>query len=143
MAGDTWYNTTIIDNAGADYAEGMVCSTFFDEADTSSEVTTNFVTGYKEWLNEDASRIEKNGGNDSIVGNSALMFDAYNVLCDAIEAANSLDGEAVKAALQGIEHEGVTGAITFDENGDANKDTAYIDIVKDGAFSFLKTVTVE
>lgn len=143
MAGDTWYNSTIIENAGADYAEGMVCSTFFDEADTSSEVTSSFVTGYKEWLNADSSRIEKNGGNDAIVGNSALMFDAYNVACDAIEAAGSLDGEAIKEAMAGIEHDGVTGKITFDANGDAEKDTAYIDVVEGGAFKFLKTVTVQ
>lgn len=143
MAGDTWYNTTIIDNAGAEYTEGVVCSTFFDEADTSSQTTVDFVTGYKAWLNEDAKRIEKNGGNDDIVGNCALMYDAYNVACDAIEAAGSLDGEAIKDALAALEAEGVTGKITFDANGDAEKDTAYIDIVKDGKFEFLKTVTVE
>lgn len=143
MAGDTWYNSTIIDNAGAEYTEGMVCSTFFDEADTSSEVTTSFVAGYKEWLNADSARIEKNGGNDAIVGNTALCYDTYNVICDAIEAAGSIEGEAIKTALQSIESEGVTGQITFNEIGDANKDTAYIDIVKDGKFEFLKTVTVQ
>lgn len=143
MAGDTWYNTTIIDNAGAEYTEGMVCSTFFDEADTSNEVTVAFVNGYKAWMNEDEKRIEKNGGNDDIVGNCALMYDAYNVACDAIEAAGSLDGAAVKEALAAVEMEGVTGHITFDAVGDAEKDTAYIDIVKDGKFQFLKTVTVE
>ena len=143
MAGDTWYNTTIIDNSGAEFAEGMVCSTFFDEADTSSEIATNCVKGYKEWMNADASRIEKNGGNDGIVGNSALVYDAYMTLCDAIEAADSLEGEAIKAALETIETTGVTGTIKFDANGDAEKDTAYIDVVKDGGFQFLKTVTVE
>lgn len=142
MAGDTWYNTTIIDNAGAENAEGMVCSTFFDEADDSNQVAVDFVTGYKEWLNADDARIERNGGNDSVVGNTALAFDAYNVILDAIEAAQSTDGEAIKAALETIQSEGVTGHIEFDETGDAKKDTAYIDIVKDGAFSFLKTVTV-
>ena len=141
MAGDTWYNTTIIDNAGAENCEGMVVSTFFDEADTT-EAVAQFVEGYKAWLNEDASRIEKNGGNDAVVGNVALCFDSYNVLLDAIEAAGSTDGEAIKAALEGIESAGVTGTITFNEIGDANKDTAYIDVVKDGAFTFLKTVTV-
>lgn len=142
LAGDTWYNTTIIDNAGAENAEGMVCSTFFDEADTSNEITANFVTGYKEWLNADASRIEKNGGNDSVVGNTALLYDAYNVVLDAIEAAGSVDGPAIRDALAATDSDNVTGNITFDENGDANKDTAYISAVKDGGFSFVKTVTV-
>ena len=141
MAGDTWYNTTIIDNAGAENCENIAVSTFFDEADTA-EAVAEFVAGYKAWLNEDADRISKNGGNDAVVGNVALCFDAYNVLLDAIEAAGSTDGEAIKAALETIESDGVTGSITFNEVGDANKDTAYIDVISDGAFSFLKTVTV-
>lgn len=142
MAGDTWYNATIIDNAGAEECEGVVCSTFFDEADESNPVAVEFVKGYKEWMNADESRIANNGGNDAVVGNTALVFDSYNVILDAIEAAQSTDGEAIKAALQTIEMDGVTGNITFNEIGDANKDTAYIDIVKDGKFEFLKTVTV-
>ena len=143
MAGDTWYNTTIIDNAGAENAEGTVCSTFFDEADTSNEVANEFITGFKEWLNADSARIENNGGNDSIVGNTALCYDAYNVVCDALEAAGTTDGETLKNTLHELEMEGVTGLITFDEIGDAEKDTAYISSVQDGKFTFVKTVTVE
>ena len=141
MAGDTWYNTTSIDNAGADNCEGVAVSTFFDEADDTPAVA-DFVKGYKAWLNEDKDRISRNGGNDKIVGNSALMYDGYNVLLDAIEAAGSTDGEAIRDALASSNYDGVTGNITFDENGDANKDTAYIDVIKDGAFVFEKTVTV-
>ena len=142
MAGDTWYNTTIIDNAGAENCEGMVVSTFFDEADESSQAVIDFVSGYKEWLNADPSRIEKNGGNDAVVGNVALCFDAYNVICDALEAAGTTDGEALKDAISAVESNGVTGTITFDEIGDANKDAAYIDTVQDGKFVFLKQVSV-
>ncbi len=142
MAGDTWYNTTIIENAGAENCEGIAVSTFFDEADETPAVA-EFVKGYKEWMNADPKRVENNGGNDAVVGNSALMFDGYNVLLDAIEAAGSTDGEAIKDALKTVSHEGVTGLITFNETGDANKDTAYIDTITDGSFTFLKTVTVE
>jgi len=140
--GDTWYNATIIDNASAAYCEGMVCSTFFDEADTSSQNTIDFVKGYKEWLNKDQKRIESNGGNDSIVGNTALCFDTYNLICDAIESCNSTDGKTLRDAIAASNFQGATGAITFDENGDAKRDSAYIDIVKNGAFEFLKIVSV-
>lgn len=142
MAGDTWYNQTIIENAGAENTEGTVVSTFFDENDDSNPVASEFVKGYKEWLNADAKRIENNGGNDAIVGNSALCYDTYNVILDAIEAAGSTDGEAVKAALESLEGDYVTGHITFNEVGDADKDSAYIDIAKDGKFEFLKIVSV-
>ena len=44
--------------------------------------------------------------------------------------------------MNALETTGVTGVISFDENGDAKKDMAYIDIVEGGAFKFLKTQTV-
>ena len=105
-------------------------------------IETGVVSGYKAWLNEDQKRIDNNGGNDAIVGNSALCFDTYNVICDALEAAGSTEGEAVKAALAAIDGDYVTGHITFDAVGDADKDSAYIDIAKDGKFEFLKIVSV-
>ena len=38
----------------------------------------------------------------------------------------------------------MTGSITFDQTtGDANKDMAYIKKASDGAFSFVKTQSVE
>ena len=140
MAGDTWQNATIVENAG-DYAEGVVCSTFFDEGDTSSKLTTDFVKGFKEFLNTDQEYLTKNGG-DGVASVSALGFDAYNVALDAIEAANSTDTTAIRDALAALKTEGVTGAIEFDENGDAKKDMAYIDVVKGGKFTFLKTQQV-
>lgn len=140
MAGDTWQNATIVENAG-DYAEGVVCSTFFDEDDTSSTLTTDFVKGFKEFLKSDQEYLTKNGG-EGVASVSALGFDAYNAALDAIEAANSTDTTAIRDALAALKTEGVTGAIEFDENGDAKKDMAYIDVVKGGAFTFLKTQQV-
>ena len=140
MAGDTWQNATIVENAG-DYAEGVVCSTFFDEGDTSSTLTTDFVKGFKEFLKSDQEYLTKNGG-EGVASVSALGFDAYNAALDAIEAANSTDTTAIRDALAALKTEGVTGAIEFDENGDAKKDMAYIDVVKGGAFTFLKTQQV-
>ena len=140
MAGDTWQNATIIENAG-DYAEGVVCSTFFDEGDTSSTLTTDFVKGFKEFLKSSDEYLTKNGG-EGVASVSALGYDAYNTALDAIEKAGSLDKVAIKDAMNALETTGVTGVISFDENGDAKKDMAYIDIVEGGAFKFLKTQTV-
>jgi branched-chain amino acid transport system substrate-binding protein len=137
MAGDTWENVTIIDNAGAD-AEGVTLSTFFDEADPTA---TDFVSGFKAYLTANPESLEKNGG-EGVAAVSALGFDAYNVAIAAIKAADSADPGAIRDALVGVNVPGVTGAISFDENGDALKDMAYVKVVEDGAFKFLKTVTV-
>lgn len=135
MGGDTWENATIIENAGAD-AEGIVLSTFFDEAEPATDEAASFITGFKEYL-------AANGQGEIIPAVSALGYDAYITILEAVKAANSTEGPAIKDALKGVEVVGVTGSITFDEKGDANKNMAFIKIVENGQFKFLKTVTVE
>ena len=85
-----------------------------------------------------------NGGNDIVAAVSALGFDAYNVALEAIKAADSADPKAIAAALPGVAYDGVTGSISFDENGDANKDMAYIKQANNetGEFDFIKTQSV-
>ena len=59
---------------------------------------------------------------------------------DAIEAAGSTDGEAIRQALVAFSGDNfVTGAMAFDENGDAKKDKAYIKVIENGAFKFIGT----
>lgn len=144
LAGDTWENESIINNAG-EYATDVYLSTFFDENDTSNPAAADFVTGFKAWLNADAQNLTNNGDSDGVAAVSALGFDAYNVALAAIEAAGSTAGPDIQAALPGVTYEnGVTGSISFNENGDANKDMAYIKTinVESGAFDFLKTQSI-
>ena len=137
MAGDTWENVTIIENAGKD-AEGIAFSTFFDEADAAA---ADFVKGFKEYLKANPESLEKNGG-EGVAAVSALGYDAYMTAIAAIQKAGTVDSQAIRDALPATTITGVTGAIAFDENGDAKKDMAYIKTVENGAFKFLKTVTI-
>lgn len=134
-AGDTWENSTIIENAG-DAAEGVVLSTFFDEAEPANDEAAAFITGFKEYL-------KANGQEEIIPAVSALGYDAYLSAYKAIEAAGSTDGPAIRDALAGLSLDGVTGSISFDANGDANKDMAFIKTIEGGAFKFLTTTTIE
>jgi len=134
MGGDTWENATIIENAGKD-AEGIVLSTFFDDADPATAEAESFIKGFKPYLKE-------NKQDEIIPAVSALGYDAYLSILDAIKKADSTDSTKIKDALKTVEFEGVTGKISFDQNGDAKKDMAFIKTVKDGKFQFLKTVTV-
>lgn len=135
MAGDTWENSTIIENAGKD-AEGIVLSTFFDDADPATAEAKSFVTGFKEYLKE-------NKQSEIIPAVSALGYDAYLAALNAIKAAQSTDSTAIRDALQNVQFDGVTGSISFDANGDAKKNMAFIKTVENGEFKFLKTVTVD
>ena len=55
-----------------------------------------------------------------------MGYDAYYVALEALKAAGSTDPAAVKAALPGVTYQGVSGAIAFNEIGDAIRDTAFI-----------------
>ena len=46
---------------------------------------------------------------------------------------------ALRDAIAKVNFNGVTGNITFNEDGDANKDTAYIKTMTNGKFKFLGT----
>jgi branched-chain amino acid transport system substrate-binding protein len=137
MAGDTWQNQTIIQNAGADNCEGVAMSTFFDESDANA---ADFVKGFKAYINGDAANLKLNGGNDTVAAVSALGYDAYMTVLTAL---GSISGEvtsvALKDALKTTTYAGVTGNIAFDENGDAVRDMAYIDMITGGAFKFVGT----
>ncbi len=142
MAGDTWESSVILDAAKGKNVEVYV-STFFAE-DESNPAAVEFVTGFKAWLNANSDKLTNNGGNDIVAAVSVLGFDAYNVAIEAIKAAGSADPAAIAAALPSVTYTGVTGAISFDENGDANKDMAYIKKAntETGEFDFEKTQSV-
>lgn len=138
MAGDTWENATIIKNAGKENCEGVAFSTFFDENDAGA---AEFVKGYKAFLNGDPENLKLNGDNDTVAAVSALGYDAYMTVIEALKGlkADNLTQEALRDSLAAVNYAGVTGSITFDENGDANKDMAYIKTMTGGGFKFIGT----
>ena len=72
---------------------------------------------------------------------AALGYDAYMLVLDAIERANSFNPEDIRNAIAATkDFPGVTGSITINETGDAVKDAVVL-VVKDGAFKYLSTVS--
>lgn len=141
-ASDTWENATIMENAGAENCNNVVFTTFFDENDAAA---AEFVNGFKAYLNGNKEALTLNGGIDTVAAVSALGYDAYMTMYEGLKALDGkeITGENLKDALAGVEITGVTGSISFDENGDANKDMAYIKEMKDGQFNFLGTQTTD
>lgn len=142
IASDTWENESIVAAAG-EAAEGVAFSTFFDENDESNPVAKDFVAGFKAYLNSDSQNLTLNGGTDGVAAVSALGYDAYMAMYNALASLDGTEGDltsvSIRDALVNVSFDGVTGSISFDENGDANKDIAYIKEVKDGKFVFVKT----
>ena len=144
MAGDTWDDISIAERAGAN-ANGVFFSAFFDASDTSNEAGVEFNKGILEWIAADATRTENNGGAaDAISSVTPCGYDAYMAAYNAILAAQSIDGEAIRDALAGLEVKGlVTGDLKFDENGDAIKNYVAIKTFQDGKIVFSDAYTGE
>ena len=120
LGSDTWDNNTIV-GATVGKSTELYVSTFYAEGGNP-----DFEKGIKEWMNADAARLEKNGGNDMLSAVTVMGYDAYMVAVEAIKAAGSADAAAVMAALPGVTFEGISGAISFNDIGDANRDSAFI-----------------
>ena len=144
MAGDTWDDISIAERAG-DNANGVFFSAFFDASDTSNEAGVEFNKGILEWIAADSTRLENNGGTaDAISSVTPCGYDAYMAAYNAIIAAQSTDGEAIRDALASLEVSGlVTGDLKFDENGDAIKNYVAIKTFKDGQIVFSDSYTGE
>lgn len=135
MAGDTWQNATIMQNAGNDNCNNVYYSTFFSADDKDA---AEFVEGFQKYLNSDPKNLELNGNTDAIASVSALGYDTYMSFVHAIESLEGdVTGEAICNALKTLDFTGVTGRITFDENGDAKKDVAFIESFVDGSMKLV------
>lgn len=120
----TVYSTDFL-SIGGDAVEGVYTNVGFYPDDPTPEAE-KFITEYN----------EKYGIDPDYYG--ACAYDAFNVLMEAIEKAGSLDSVQVREALASTaDFPGVSGSITFDENGDAKK--SYIKLtVEDGAYAVVR-----
>ena len=116
-------------------AEGVVLTAAFDESEPANDEAAAFIKGFREYL-----RTEKQ--DEAIPAVSALGYDAYLAAIKAIEAADSTDPAAIREALSSVVIEGATGTIAFNGTGDANKNLAFIKVIRDGRFQFLTTATI-
>lgn len=123
LAGDTWDSNVILDAAKGTNAQVTV-TTFY--ADGTNE---EFEAGIKEWINADSTNLKNNGGNDTLAAVSVMGYDTYMLALEGLKAAGSTDPAAVMEALPKVSYDGITGKITFDENGDAVVKTAYVKTV--------------
>ena len=122
LGSDTLDNNMVLEAAAGSGVQ-LYVSTFYQEGGSPA-----FDDGVKAFINADATALTNNGGNDTIAAVTAMGYDAYYVALEALKAAGSPDAAAVKAAMPSVTYTGVSGAIAFDDTGDAIRDTAYIKV---------------
>lgn len=127
LGGDTWETPEFI-QIGGPAVEGAVYSFFYDSKAPTNENGKLFIDEYKKEYGQEPA------------GVTALGFDAYLVIVDAIKRANSADPKAIRDALATTkDYPGAAGTITLDENGDAVK-SAVIKTIQNGEFTYMTTV---
>ncbi|MCC8097263.1 MAG: ABC transporter substrate-binding protein, partial [Eubacterium sp.] len=131
LGGDTFEINDFLE-VGGDEVDGTVFSTFFDSNAELSSKTGEFVSNYR----------EANGTEPA--GVTALAYDAYMLICDALESCGSTDRATLRDAIAASQYEGVTGLTAFDENGDPSK-PAVIKVANtaDQTFDYVTTISVE
>ena len=120
LAGDTWDSNVILD-AAKDTGLEICVTTFYQEG-----ADADFDKGIKDWINNTNTAKSNNGGNDELAAVTAMGYDAYYVALEALKKAGSTDPAKVLEVLPSVEYDGVTGAIAFDEVGDAKRDSAVV-----------------
>ena len=90
-------------------------------ADSPDPVIQAFVSDY----------MAANGYSPSAL--TAQAFDAVGILLDAIEAAGTTEGEPVRQMMHTVSHNGVAGVVTFDQNGDVQRDFFRV-VIQGGEF---------
>lgn len=88
-----------------------------------SEKIQNFLKDYRETYKEDPSAF------------SALGYDAIYMMKSAIEKAGTTDKQKVVDALKGIEYDGITGYLTFDDHNNPVKAVTVLKI-ENGKYIF-------
>ncbi len=123
--GDGWDSPQLVE-IGGDDVEGCYFSNHFSK-DDKSPVVQGFVEKYEERFG---------AAPDAL---ASLAYDAATILLAAIEKAGTLDGAAVREAMKGIEVNGVSGRITFDEQRNPIKSAVILQI-QDGEQKYVATV---
>ena len=118
-------------SVGGDAVEGIRFSTHYSAEAAVREASKVFAEAYQKKYDKIPNAF------------AALGYDAYMLIVDAIEAANSVEPQAIRDAIANFKaHEAVTGMLTFDSNGDPIK-SAVILGVEGGAFKYITTVDPE
>jgi len=120
LAGDTW-DANVILNAAKGKNVNIHVTTFYTEGGSPA-----FDAAFKKYLNSNATALANNGGNDLIAASSAMGYDAYYVILEALKKAGSIKSQIVLAALGTVTLDGVCGLVEFNEIGDAKRDSAFV-----------------
>lgn len=127
IGGDTWETQEFLD-IGKEAVEGAVFSTFFATEKPITNESQKFLDEYRKVYKKEPAAV------------TALGYDAYILILDAIKRADSTDTVKIREELAKTkDFPGAAGIITLDADRNAIKN-AVIKQVKNGKFTYLDTI---
>ncbi|MCL1809540.1 MAG: hypothetical protein FWG42_07245 [Clostridiales bacterium] len=139
LAGDTWDSYVVLDAAkGKDV--NVYVTAFYHKGGAPA-----FDSGFNSWINSNAAAKTLVGSTDWFATVSAMGYDAYHTALEALKKAGSTDPAKVLSVLGSVKYSGVTGSGTFDSQGDAVRNSAFIKKcnTKTGEWEFTKQQKVD
>lgn len=116
-------NKALYELAGESSVGLCMTQLFFPSPESANEKGKQFITDY-----EAAYGVSPDN-------NSGMVYDAAMVLMTAMQnAPETMTSDEIKAELHKLEYQGVTGAITFSEKGDAMRDLTIVRIAQGGKY---------
>jgi branched-chain amino acid transport system substrate-binding protein len=127
LGDSTWATEEFITAAGAFAYDKVAFSTMYTEEEIMTETSEEFLKAYAEEY-----------GSETPDPATALAFDAYLILLDAIERAGvDCTGEELQKALMKTSgFQGASGEISFNNYGDPKK-SVVINTINNGKISSL------
>lgn len=131
MGADGWDSPTLIDLAGGEALNNTFITNHYSSGDPDEKIQ-KFVEAFK-----------ADNGDTAPNAFNALGYDTVYYLADAIDRADSLDGEAIKDALAATENLSlVTGTFTVDDEHNPVKSATVLEFV-DGSQVFNSKIDPE
>lgn len=126
IGGDGWDSPELIKIAGKAIVGGYFTNHY--SPDRKDPISEAFLKKYK----------EKHNTIPDALG--VLAYDAVKIYLNALDQANSSNPDAIVKALNSMKNfKGVTGTISFDKNGDAQKSVVILKMEETGA-KYVTTV---
>ena len=112
---------------GGEYVEGVIFTGDFDRKSASADITRSYIDAYEKETGGKAGRFD------------VLGADAYFLLIDALERAQSTAGSNIRKTLAETKgFRGISGVMDMDKDGNVVKRVGMLH-VKDGGFQYLET----
>ncbi len=124
FGGGSWDTVTLIEELYG--IDKVFFASAFDGTDSDIKTSAEFGAKYKSWVLSSNERKTQNGNSSYASPFSALGYDAYMIISEAITQTQSKDSKSIGAYISTCTYEGVSGKISFGGDDSTSSKIAYM-----------------